>query len=291
MPITPNTAFVSYNKRPPVVLSFGALDPAGGGGIQADIETAASLGCHCAPIVTALRTSGGPNSTATVAINSTIIIEQARSVLEDMAVAAIKVGFMGSVANTEALHSILRDYPHTPVVLHPELSLWDPNNADQSGLMDALAELLLPQATVISMGLTELREIAPEADTLDASAQAIINRGCDYLLIRGTHQSAQQQAGFQNSLYRPEGLFKNYQWEQAAPNCRSSASTLTSSIAAYLAHNSHPISAIEQGQTYTWQTLVAARQLGSGEAIPHRFFWADPNATLASEPPAERGTH
>ncbi|WP_145999192.1 bifunctional hydroxymethylpyrimidine kinase/phosphomethylpyrimidine kinase [Oceanicoccus sp. KOV_DT_Chl] len=33
----------------PVVLSINNLDPSGGGGISADIETLTSLGCHCTP--------------------------------------------------------------------------------------------------------------------------------------------------------------------------------------------------------------------------------------------------
>jgi len=273
MPKSSNPDLINLrNQQPPVVLAFGALDPVGGGGLQADIETAASLGCHCAPVATALCTSGGPDSTVTLAVDNTILIEQARSVLEEMAVAAIKIGFAGSVANAEAIHSILRDYPHIPVVLHPALNLWDQDKAEQSGLLNALSELLLPQATVAHMTLPELRQIAPEADTVDASAQAVINRDCDYLLVC---DSGQQKRRVQNSLYRAQGLVKHYQWEQVPSNCHSSASTLASSVAAYLAHNCHPVSAIEQGQSYTWQALVAARQLGSGTVVPHRFFWAD----------------
>ena len=290
MPRSQKPTFTTPRKQqPPVVLSFGALDPAGGGGVQADIETAASLACHCAPIATALCTKGGPDLTVTLAIDSTLLIEQARSVLEDMAVAAIKIGFTGSVANVEALHSILRDYPHIPVVLHPALHLWDQDKAEQSGLLGALSELLLPQATVTHMNLAELRQMAPEADTLDASAQAIINRGCDYLLVYG---SEQQNRRLQNSLYRSQGLVKHYQRAHIASNCHSSASTLASSVAAYLGHNCHPLSAIEQGQDYTWQTLIAARQLGSGKAIPHRFFWADQSASApGQQPPAVKSMH
>lgn len=288
MPSIPTTATMSPKERPPVVLSFGALDPTGGGGIQADIETAASLGCHCAPIATALCTSAGSDTSTTVPIDSTILIEQARSVLEDMAVTAIKIGFPGSVSTIETIHSILRDYPHIPVVMHPALSLWNHEDSDQSGLVDAIAELLLPQATVVSLSMAEVRQIAPEADTLDASAQALINHGCELVLVTGTGQLEHK---FQNSLYRAEGLVKHYQWEHTVPSSHNSASTLASGIGAYLAHNCHPISAVEQGQNYTWQTLVAARQLGSGDPVPYRFFWADRNSPSSGEPPAERSTH
>lgn len=288
MPRNSNSTLSSPNQHPPVVLAFGVLDPAGGGGLQADIETAASLGGHCTPIATALCTSGAPGSTTTLAIDNTVLIEQARSVLEDMAVSAIKIGFTGSVGNIEAIHSILRDYPHIPVVLHPALNLWDPEEAHQADLLGALTELLLPMTTVANVNLGEIRQITPEADTLDASAQAVINRGCEYLLISGTGQQKQQ---YQNSLYSSQGLVKDYQWDQTSPSCHSSASTLASSVATYLAHNCQLIAAIEQGQNYTWQTLVTARQLGSGNAIPHRFYWADHDFAPSGEPPAVKSTH
>ncbi|MGD8547137.1 MAG: bifunctional hydroxymethylpyrimidine kinase/phosphomethylpyrimidine kinase, partial [Thiohalophilus sp.] len=35
-------------------MCFSGLDPTGGAGVQADIETIASMGGHAAPIVTAL---------------------------------------------------------------------------------------------------------------------------------------------------------------------------------------------------------------------------------------------
>lgn len=288
MPTNSNSPLNSSNQHPPVILAFGVLDPAGGGGLQADIETAASLGCHCAPIATALRTSGDPDSTATLAIDNTLLIEQARSVLENMTVAAIKIGFAGSVGNVEAIHSILRDYPHIPVVLHPALHLWDNEEAHQADLLGALTELLIPLATVCNVSLAEIRQIAPEADTLDASAQAVINRGCEYLLICGTGQQKRQ---FENSLYTTQGLLKHYQWDKTAPICHSSTSTLASSVAAYLGHNCQLVAAIEQGQNYTWQALVAARQLGAGNAIPHRFYWADNDSSPPGHPPAIKSTH
>jgi hydroxymethylpyrimidine/phosphomethylpyrimidine kinase len=295
MPLSSNATPSASPQSPPVILAFGAMDPSGSGGIQADIETAASLGCHCAPVATALCTSVGPDpETATIAIDHTLVIEQARSVLEDMAVSAIKIGFTGSVANVEAIHSILRDYPHIPVALHPSLALWDREDADQSGLLAALAELLLPLATTIHLDMSEIRELAPEADTLDASAQAILSRGCEYLLVCGTGRAGEgtgEKERFQNSLYETQGLVRQYQWEHTVANNHSTASTLTSSVAAYLGHNSHPVAAIEQGQNFTWQALVAARQLGSGAPTPYRFFWADAEATAPGEPPADKSTH
>ena len=39
---------------PPIVLVFSATDPTGGAGMQADLLTVASMGCHPLSVVTAV---------------------------------------------------------------------------------------------------------------------------------------------------------------------------------------------------------------------------------------------
>lgn len=275
-------------QNPPVVLSFSALDPSGCGGLQADIETAASLGCHCAPVATALCTTGSASTAEVLAVDTTLIIEQARSVLEDMSVKAIKLGFAGSVANVEAIHSILQDYPSIPLIMHPTFCLWDRDSADQADLPSAISALLLPQATVVVASLEEAHILVKVSDTVDATAQGITNTGCQYLLLNETSPREQK---FQATLYDAKGAIKNYQWNQAPPTGHGSSSTLASAIAALQAHGCPPQAAVEQAQNYAWQTLAAARQLGFGKPTPHRFFWADKNIDIPGSMPSGNRTH
>jgi hydroxymethylpyrimidine/phosphomethylpyrimidine kinase len=260
--------------NPPVVLCFSALDPSGGGGLQADIETLASMGCHCAPIATALCATGSGDLVEAVPIDSPLLIEQARSVLEDMEVRAFKVGFAGSVANVEAIHSILQDYPQIPVLLHPAFCLWDPDNSEQADLPSALTALLLPLVEVAVVSLQEAHVLVKESDTVDATAQAITSKGCRHLLLNPCQsKEAKTNAG----LYDTTGLVKSYEWTQASPSCHGATSTLTSAIAGLRAHDCPVQAAVEQAQNYTWQAMAAARQLGFGRPTPHRLFWADKN--------------
>lgn len=278
----------STSSNPPIILTFAALDPSGIGGIQADIETAASLGCHCAPIITAMCTEGSTQETETLAVDSPLIIEQARSVLEGMNVSAIKIGFLGSTANAEAIHTILQDYADIPVVSHPALCLWNEENIEQTDLPDAFAALILPNSTVANFSLYEAREIAQEADTLDATANAILSTGALFTFITGTGIDHQQ---FRNSLYGEKGLIKHYSWEQESPTGHGSNSTLAMSTAAYIAHGSECIQAIEQAQNFTWQTIRASRDLGFNRRTPHRFFWADKNIESPENLPSSKNTH
>lgn len=274
--------------NPPVVLSFSAFDPSGCGGIQADIETSVSLGCHCTPLATSLCTSASANPAETVAVESTLLIEQARSILEDMSVKAIKLGFLGSIGNVEAVHSILHDYPDIPVTLHPALNLWDSSNAEQADLPQALSAMLLPLTDVAIFPHDEALIIAPEADNIEARAQAILTTGCDTLLITG---SKPRQGIVRNSCFDTKGLIKHYQWGQVPPSCHGSSSTLSTAISAYLAHGCNPCSAIEQGQNYTWQCLANSRQISFSKRTPNRLFWADHDHQVCQDLPAGKSTH
>ncbi|MFT5082963.1 MAG: hydroxymethylpyrimidine/phosphomethylpyrimidine kinase [Lentisphaeria bacterium] len=264
----------TIHANPPIVLSFSTLDPSGSGGIQADIETAASLGCHCTPIVAALCTAACSPEPETIATDATVVIEQARSILDGMKVNAIKVGFLGSTANAEAVHSILRDFKHIPVVSQPALYFWDEANPEQADLINAYSELILPMSTVTCFSLYEARMIATESDTIDTTAHAIISKECEMALITGTGKQTQE---FQNSLYDNRGLIQHFNWEQEAPTSCGASSTLAMSIASYIAHGIETKQAIEQGQNFTMKAVSASRELGFGARTPHRFFWADKN--------------
>ena len=276
---------MNKSANPPVVLSISALDPSGAGGIQADIETAASVGSHCSPIISALCTEALTSRTSVVAVDSTILIEQARSVLEALDVRAIKIGFLGSVSNIEAVHSILTDFEHIPCVVQPALFLVNDENPKQLDIPEALASLILPLTNVSCMSLFEARSFEEQSDTIDATAQNILSLGCEHVLITGTGKDHQQ---FQNSYYSTSKA-EHEPWMEEAPSSHGGSSTLTMSIASYMAHGFAAPQAVRQGLHFTLQAMRASREMGLADRIPHRFFWADKNIDLKNS--STKGGH
>lgn len=262
----------STNSSTPVVMCLSANDPCGSAGIQADIETCMSLGCHCSPIVTAICAKDTRELKEVVPIDSTLLIEQARAILEDMPVAVIKLGFLGSVGNVEAVHSILRDYPNIPVILDPLTSVSDDELLDSAALLNATKTLLLPMSTLATPDLVEAHELAQQGDTINACASEILESGCQHLLITCVQRNHDT---VENAFYNQQGLVKNFSWPRLKLFSHGSGATLSASIAAYLAHGLRTIDAVEEGQRFTWQALQASRQLGMGKRIPNRIFWAD----------------
>src|SRR5690242_18689203 len=109
-------------STPPIVLTFAASDPTGGAGIQADLLTLASMGCHPLSVVTALTVQDTAGVDSVLAIDADWIADQARTLLEDMPVAAFKLGMLGSVEAISVIAEIVADYPDVPLVLDPVLA-------------------------------------------------------------------------------------------------------------------------------------------------------------------------
>ena len=106
----------------PKVMCFSGLDPNGSAGLQAALETLFSLGRHSIPIPT-LLIAQDTNDVRYLQITGPNFLElQARPILNDTCINCFKIGVLGSVKTIETLHSILKNYPNTPIVLEPGLS-------------------------------------------------------------------------------------------------------------------------------------------------------------------------
>src|SRR5512142_1984387 len=96
---------------PPIVLTFAATDPSGGAGLQADLLTIASMGCHPLSVVTAITIQDSVGVDDVMPVDAEWVADQARAVLEDMQVDAFKFGLLGSVENIAVIAEIISDYP------------------------------------------------------------------------------------------------------------------------------------------------------------------------------------
>ena len=103
-------------------MCFSGLDPSDSAGIQADLETLFSLGCHFIPIPE-LLTARDTRDVRDLQITEPNFLElQTRTILNDTCIDCFKIGVLGSVKTIKTLHSILKNYPNTPIVLNLVLS-------------------------------------------------------------------------------------------------------------------------------------------------------------------------
>jgi len=267
-------------------MCFSASDPTGGAGIQADIMTLASMGCHPLSVITALTVQDTAGVEDILPIDADWVSDQARALLEDVSVTAFKLGMLGSVENIMAIAEILADYPDIPLVFDPVLASGRGDQFADEDMVDAMVELLLPQTTIITPNSLEARRLtlaegnedgedgdeqSQDSTTLVECARRLIVAGSEFVLVTGTHENTEQVV---NTLYGSHGMVRSDKWERLPGSYHGSGCTLASAIAANLANGLEIAEAVKDAQEYTWQALAAGFRPGMGQHLPDRFFWA-----------------
>ncbi|BCG64406.1 MAG: hydroxymethylpyrimidine/phosphomethylpyrimidine kinase [Methyloprofundus sp.] len=253
----------------PVVLCLSGHDPSGGAGIQADIETIVSHQCHATSVITALTEQNTHNVIKMLPQNPAEIISQARTILEDMPVKAIKIGLIGHIDTAKAIHSILMEYSSLPVILDPVLAAGGGTALSNNELIEGIIELLLPRTTILTPNSIEARQLAKTDDLADCGIK-LLELGCEYVLQTGAHEASNAVS---NQLFNQGKCIETYTWDRLPHNYHGSGCTLAASIAALMAHGLEVETCMLEAQEYTWNSLNAGYQPSAGQHIPNRLFW------------------
>ncbi len=255
----------------PAVLSFSGHDPSGGAGVQADIETLVSHQCHAVNVITALTEQDTSNISNLIPQDPENIVSQALTLLADIPVKAIKIGLLGHPDIIESIQSILKQHPDIPVIFDPVLAAGGGADLSNDQLITLINELLLPLTTVLTPNSIEARRLTGLHDLKECGI-ALLEKGCDYVLITGTHEDSSE---VNNQLFHNGQCIETYSWNRLPHSYHGSGCTLAASIAGLIAQGLDVIDAIGEAQEYTWNALANAYQPGKGQHIPNRFFWVD----------------
>ncbi|KNZ32274.1 MAG: phosphomethylpyrimidine kinase [Methylibium sp. NZG] len=281
-PETPSTdsevTALQEQAAPVCVMSFNASDASGAGGTAGDVATIAAMGAHALPVVTSIVMRDTAEVFDHHVIDSDVIVEQARNVLEDVTVGAWKVGFLGSAEAVSAVAEVLSDYPDVPLVAYlPNLS-WVEEDAQQAYL-DAFRELVLPQAEVlVGSHQTLTNFLLPEWDSdRPASprelAVAAAEHGTSFVLVTSVPLPDQF---LDNVLASPQGAITGEKFERFEVSFVGAGDTLSAALAALLASGAELHAAVGEALAFLDQALDAGFRPGMGNVIPDRFFWALP---------------
>jgi len=261
-------------------MTLAGSDPTGGAGLQADLLTLISLGCHPLSVVTAVTVQDTSAVSDFLVMDAEWITDQARALLEDMKVSAFKVGMIGSVENVAAIAEVVSDYPEVPLIIDPVLASGGGHAFADDDLIAAVRDMLLPQTTLLTPNSIEARRLAandPDEEdglSLELCAERLTQLGCEYVLITGTHEHTKHVT---NVLYDAHGKVRSDSWERLPGSYHGSGCTLASAIAGMLASGARIAEAVHEAQDYTHQTLKHAFRPGMGQFIPDRLFWARGN--------------
>ncbi|MFP3798405.1 hydroxymethylpyrimidine/phosphomethylpyrimidine kinase [Paraburkholderia sp. SIMBA_027] len=274
------------SDTPPIVLTFGLSDPTSGGGLQADLLTLASMGCHGVTALTGYTVRDSAGCDEVTGLDPETVASQARMLLEDMPVAAFKIGAGTRAEVVSAIAEVVADYDEVPLVLAPDFTLDDEHVLAADELREVVADLLVPQTTLLVADVSVLLALAQpdgdaEAPSIDAVISHLLATGCEYILAMetGSHRVV-------NTLYSEEGQLRQDFWDRANNPVMGVTDTLGAAIAALLANGQEPPEAVREAQEYLYQTVQGAFRPGMGAWVPDRFFWARSND---AETPDEEG--
>lgn len=259
--------------NPPVVMVIGGMDPSGGAGLCADIQTLTAMGCHAAPVVTALTVQDTAAVTSFQLVDVGLIQAQMKAVLDDMTISAVKTGMLGSREIISVVVSILSRHTDIPLVVDPVISSNNNQSLSEDSLAKSINELLLPIATLITPNIPEAAILAGKKITenvdADEYAALIYSPGdqCEYM-ITGTHSETTEVV---NRYYRQGRLVREWAWHRLQFEYHGSGCTLASAITAGIAHGLEMEQALEQAQQLVIKSLLSGFRPGHGQYIPNRL--------------------
>jgi hydroxymethylpyrimidine/phosphomethylpyrimidine kinase len=272
------------------VLVFNSSDTSGAAGVAADVSAIASVGAHALPVLSGALARDTSQVFDFFALDDDALSEQARAVLEDIEIQAIKLGFVGTPDNLGVVANIASDYPDVPLVAYmPDLSWWTVDKIE--AYHDAFVDLILPQTGVLVGNYNTLwrwllptwaGERSPSARDL---AMAANEHGASYTIITGLTAA---DGGVENILASAQTALVSEKFPRQEAVFSGAGDTLSAALAALLASGCELEAGFTEALSYLDQCLAGGFRPGMGHHVPDRLFWAQP-ADTGDEPATEPG--
>lgn len=239
----------------PAVLSIAGSDSGGGAGIQADLKSFARSGVYGMTAITALTAQNTVGVEAIEPVPPDMIRAQVRAVASDIGVDAVKIGMLGDMATIEAVAAGLDLVGEVPVVVDPVMvaesgaSLLDP------AARNALIELVISRATVITPNIPEALELTglAEGSSQEELASVLLGMGAANVVVTGGHSEA-----LIDIFYDGERTVPITGPHFAATSSHGSGCTHSSALAAHLALGLDPLEAARAARA------IASEAVGNG---------------------------
>ncbi|WP_106408510.1 thiamine phosphate synthase [Shewanella algae] len=273
---------MAADKRP-IVWSIAGSDSGGGAGIQADLATFSNLGCHGCSVITTLTAQSSVAVTLTEAVSEEMLLAQLNALLGDLPPKAIKIGLLANQAQLQQLCDWLaRHLPDVPLVVDPVMVASCGDALSKSTAMGAARLDYRPLAALSTVLTPNIHELAllSHSDIHDFpswqnAATCLANELPCHLLAKG----GDFEAGIARGLAEDLLLFKDLPHSsglhqrqgfvlasprQASSNNHGSGCTLSSAIAAFLAHDWILPDALILAKAYINGALAQSYRVGRG---------------------------
>jgi hydroxymethylpyrimidine/phosphomethylpyrimidine kinase len=273
----------SVTERVAVALTIAGSDSGAGAGIQADLKTFAAFGVHGASVVTALTAQNTRGVRAIHYPPPPIVAAQVEAVLEDFAVAAIKIGMLGNAqivavvaealrptSSPEPRATLSRDKRLSPFIVYDPVMIASSGEAlSEAGFVEAIRRNLLPIVDCLTPNLAEAAALLgeplarSEADMIH-QGQALLKLGPRAALVKGGHLDGDEAVDF---LVTPKDVRRYAAPRAASRNLHGTGCTLSSAIAANIVLGMALPEAVATAKAFVSEAIERGRliRLGAGD--------------------------
>lgn len=245
------------------VLVFSGLDPCGGAGISADIETINQFGVTALPIVTTLTVQNTQSVKSTQMVDEKLIAEQFNHLKDDVDFSVVKIGLLSSDLQIQTIASLLKTCEALTLVLDPIVSASSGQQLLDKSALKSLKQALLPMVKVLTPNVAELNVLS----SIDDEQQAIESLPCEWVLLTTTDTSEDE---IEHRLYHHAQCVERFTYVKLPGQYHGSGCTLSSAISALLASGVAVNIACKRALDYTYQSLLNAKSIGKMQYHPNR---------------------
>lgn len=249
-------------KSSPVALTIAGSDSSGGAGIQADLKTFSALGVYGASVITAITAQNTRGVQAAAPVDTALVAQQIESVLDDLAVTAIKTGMLHNEKIIAVVCKLLAG-SKAPLVVDPVMVATSGDRLLSEPAVRILRENLLPLATLVTPNLEEAAVLlgctpATSLDEMAQQAKQLLSLGCSAVLLKGGHLAARRSADI---LATQQGI-QYFEYDRIdTPNTHGTGCTLSAAITSMLALGAALPLAVMAAKEYLHEALLQADSL------------------------------
>lgn len=260
-----------------VGLTIAGSDSGGGAGVQADIKAMHANGVYAVSALTAVTAQNTTAITAIHPIPPAIVEAQINAIFDDIDVHAVKTGMLGSVEVVELVASMLSGRG-LPLVVDPVMAATTGHSLLDDAALDAVRGVLMPLADVITPNAPEAARLSGvdvvDVRSAEKAAHVLCSLGAQAVLVKGGHMDGGQVIDV--LVWNGEVLHFSAP-RLSAVHTHGTGCTLSSAIAANLAHGHALCDAVHSGIRYTQQAIAAGFALGAGNGPTDHFYFLDAN--------------
>lgn len=265
----------SMTQSPPVVLSIAGFDPSSGAGVTADVKTIAAHGCYGVSCITALTVQSTAGVRRVEAVSSALVSETLEELNQDIAIAAVHIGLLGSGRVARVVGDFLEKADLSNIVLDPIMK-----SSSGTDLMDAsgahvLIKRLLPLAAVVTPNVDEAAAITGLAvtnlDQMRVAAIRLHEMGAASVVVTGGHlEKAIDLLSFASPRGVQQEVFKSDRQQSNATHGTGCA--FATAMACHLARGRGLPEAVLLAKAYVAAAIANAHALGQGVGPVHHLY-------------------